>query len=159
MRARWVNLEVPINCVFLEHWNLYIFHFWGHSARAQWVNLEVPINCVLLEHCNLYIFPFLGGACHLCSMGKFGSPHKLCIIRTLEFVYFSFLGHSMLAQWVNLEVPINCVLLKHWNKFVFPLLGDMPCALWINLEVHITIWHRLIYVYILIKCSYHKFLH
>ena len=59
------------------------FLFWGHSARAQWVNLEVPINCVLLEHCNLYIFPFLG-ACHVCSMGKFGSPHKLCIIKTLE---------------------------------------------------------------------------
>ena len=36
----------------------------------------------------------------MCSMGKFGSPHKLCIIRTLEFVYFSFL-----------EVPINCILL------------------------------------------------
>ena len=29
-------------------------------------------------------------------MGKFGSPHKLCIIRTLEFVYFSFFGgHAM----------------------------------------------------------------
>ena len=53
--------EIPTNCVLLEHWNLYIFHFWGHSARAQLVNLEVPINCVLLEHCNLYIFPFLGG--------------------------------------------------------------------------------------------------
>ena len=48
-----------------------------------WVNLEVPINCVLLEHWNLYIFPFLGHA--MCApMGKFGSPHKLCIIRTLE---------------------------------------------------------------------------
>ena len=78
MCAPWVNLEVPINCVLLKHWNKYIFPFWGHSARAQWVNLEVPINCVLLEHCNLYIFPFLG-ACHVCSMGKFGSPHKLCI--------------------------------------------------------------------------------
>ena len=21
MRAQWVNLEVPINCVLLEHWN------------------------------------------------------------------------------------------------------------------------------------------
>ena len=28
-------------------------------------------------------------------MGKFGSPHKLYIIRTLVFVYFSFFGsHS-----------------------------------------------------------------
>ena len=60
MRAQWVNLEVPINCVLLKHWNKYVFPFWGHSARAQWVNLEVPINCVLLEHWNLYIFPFLG---------------------------------------------------------------------------------------------------
>ena len=91
MCAPWVNLEVPINCVLLEHWNLYIFPFLGHAMCAPWVNLEVPINCVLLEHWNLYIFPFLG-ACHVCSMGKFGSPHKLCIIRTLEFVYFSFFG-------------------------------------------------------------------
>ena len=67
------------------------FSFFGVTLR---VNLEVPINCVLLEHWNLYIFPFLGflGACLVCSMGKFGSPHKLCIIRTLEFVYFSFFG-------------------------------------------------------------------
>ena len=49
---------------------------------APWVNLEVPINCVLLEHWNLYIFPFFGSLC--CDpMGKFGSPHKLCMIRTL----------------------------------------------------------------------------
>ena len=62
MCAPWVNLEVPINCVFLEHWNLYIFPFFGSLCYGlQWVNLEVPINCVLLEHCNLYIFPFLGG--------------------------------------------------------------------------------------------------
>ena len=92
--AQWVNLEVPINCVLLKHWNKYIFPFWGHSARAQWVNLEVPINCVLLEHWN-NIFPFCGfsmraflgvGICAYCEgpMGKFGSPHKLCIIRTLE---------------------------------------------------------------------------
>ena len=60
MCAPWVNLEVPINCVLLKHWNKYVFPFWGHSARAQWVNLEVRINCVLLEHCNLYLFPFLG---------------------------------------------------------------------------------------------------
>ena len=57
-------------------------------------------------------------------MGKFGSPHKLCIIRTLEFVYFSFFGgHAMCAPWVNLEVPINCVLLEHWNLYIFPFLG------------------------------------
>ena len=87
----WVNLEVPINCVLLEHWNLYIFPFWHLSMRAQWVNLEVPINCVLLEHWNKYIFPFWG-LFYEGPMGKFGSPHKLCIIRTLEFVYFSFLG-------------------------------------------------------------------
>ena len=40
------------------------------------------LMCVLLE----LLF------CHEGPMGKFGSPHKLCIIRTLEFVYFSFLG-------------------------------------------------------------------
>ena len=52
MRAQWVNLEVPINCVLLEHWNKYVFPFWRHSAEGP--------------------------------MGKFGSPHKLCIIKTLE---------------------------------------------------------------------------
>ena len=57
MRAQWVNLEVPINCVLLEHWNLYIFPFLGGMpCCAPWVNLEVPINCVLLEHWNLYVF-------------------------------------------------------------------------------------------------------
>ena len=83
MRAQWVNLEIPINCVLLKHWNKYVFPFWCYSARAQWVNLEVPINCVLLEHWNLYIFPFLGSF-YEGPMGKFGSPHKLCIIKTLE---------------------------------------------------------------------------
>ena len=33
----------------------------------------------------------------MCSMGKFGGPHKLCIIRTLEFVYFSFFGVTLLG--------------------------------------------------------------
>ena len=58
---------------------------------APWVNLEVPINCVLLEHWNLYIFPLLASFCEG-PMGKFGSPHKLCIIRTLEWYIFPFLG-------------------------------------------------------------------
>ena len=60
MCALWVNLEVPINCVLLKHWNKYVFPFWCHSARAQWVNLEVPINCVLLEHWNSIFFLFGG---------------------------------------------------------------------------------------------------
>ena len=60
----------------------------------------------------------------MCSMGKFGGPHKLCILRTLEFVYFSFLlGHSARAQSVNLEVPINCVLLEHGKLYIFLFLG------------------------------------
>ena len=42
MCAPWVNLEVPINCVLLEHWNKYVFPYWGHLY-------------------NLYIFTFLGG--------------------------------------------------------------------------------------------------
>ena len=91
--------------------------------------LEVPINCILLERWYGIFFLFWG-ACHVCSMGKFGGPHKLCILRTLEFVYFSFLlGHSARAQWVNLEVPINCVLLEHCNLYIFPFLGGMPCVL------------------------------
>ena len=57
----------------------------------------------------------------MCAMGKFGGPHKLCIIRTLEFVYFSFFG---VTARVNLEVPINCVLLEHWNLYIFPLLAS-----------------------------------
>ena len=70
----------------------------------------------------------------MCSMGKFGSPHKLCIIRTLEFVYFSFFG-GICAPWVNLEVPINCVLLEHWNLYIFPFLGSFYR---VNLEVPIN---------------------
>ena len=58
---------------------------------APWVNLDVHINCVLLEHWNWYIFPFLESF-YESPMGKFGNPHKLYIIRTLEFVYFSLFG-------------------------------------------------------------------
>ena len=87
MCASWVNLEVPINCVILEHWNSIFSLFGDYSMRAQWVNLEVPINCVLLEHWNGIFFLFWG-ACHVCSMGKFGGPHKLCILRTLELSMF-----------------------------------------------------------------------
>ena len=29
----------------------------------------------------------------------------------------------MCALWVNLEVPINCVLLEHWNLYISPCLG------------------------------------
>ena len=63
----------------------------------------------------------------MCSMGKFGGPHKLCIIRTLEFVYaiFLFWGHSARAQWVNLEVPINCVLLEHCNLCALSKFGSI----------------------------------
>ena len=60
MCALWVNLEVPINCVILEHWNSIFSLFGGYSMRAQWVNLEVPINCVILEHWN-NIFSLFGG--------------------------------------------------------------------------------------------------
>ena len=82
---------------------------------APWVNLEVPINYVLLEHWNNIFLLFLGHST-TGPMGKFGSPHKLCIIGTLEFfIFFPFWGHSTWAQWVNLEVPINCVLLEHLN--------------------------------------------
>ena len=90
MRAQWVNLEVSINCVILEHWNNIFSLFGGYSMRAQWVNLEVPINCVLLKHWkNKYVFPFFGVILRG-PMGKFGSPHKLCIIKTLEYVVFLF---------------------------------------------------------------------
>ena len=91
-----------------------------------------------LEFGYLEVFPFLGGACHVGSMGKFGSPHKLCIIRTLEFVYFSVFGGMPCVLWVNLEVPINCVFLEHWNLYVFPFLGHAMCAPWVNLEVPIN---------------------
>ena len=67
------------------------FLFGRYSARAQWVNLEGAINCVLLEHWNLYIFPFWGHSARA-QWVNLESPHKLCIIRTLEFVYFSSFG-------------------------------------------------------------------
>ena len=60
MCALWVNLEVPINCVILEHWNSIFSLLGGYSMMAHRVNLELPINCELLECWNLYIFPFLG---------------------------------------------------------------------------------------------------
>ena len=62
----------------------------------------------------------------------------------------------MRAQWVNLEVPINCELLERWNvyfsffgvikmgkfgsqivyyKYVFPFWRHSARAQWVNLEV------------------------
>ena len=52
--------------------------------RAQWVNLEIPINCELLE-------PFLGSSARA-QWVNLEVPINCGIIRTLEFVYFSFLG-------------------------------------------------------------------
>ena len=84
-----------------------------------------PHKLCILRTLEFVYFSFFGVTL-LGPMGKFGSPHKLCIIRTLEFVYFSFFGgHAMCAPWVNLEVPINCVLLEHWNLYIFPFLGSL----------------------------------
>ena len=97
--APWVNLEVPINCVLLEHWNLYIFPFWGHASVCSMGKFGSPHKLCIIRTLEFVYFSFFGGACHcvhwnlyIFPMGKFGSPHKLCIIRTLEFVYFSFFG-------------------------------------------------------------------
>ena len=79
-------------------------------------------------------------------MGKFGSRHKLCII--WNSIFFLFRGHAKCALWVNLEVPINCVLLEHWNS-IFSLFGGYSmraphklCNIrtleWVNLEVPIN---------------------
>ena len=161
MCAPWVNLEVPINCVLLEHWNLYIFPFLGacHVCSmgkfgsphklciirtlefvyfsffggmpmcAPWVNLEVPINCVLLEHWNLYIFPFLGHHAFECPMGKFGSPHKLCIIRTLEFVYFSSFGVILEGPMGKFGSPHKLCIIRTLEFVYFSFFGSMPCVL------------------------------
>ena len=41
----------------------------------------------------------------------------------------------MRAQWVNLEIPINCELLERWNKYVFPFWRHSAKAQWVNLEI------------------------
>ena len=94
MCAPWVNLEVPINCVLLEHWNLYIFPLLASFCEGPMGKFGSPHKLYIIRTLVWYIgiFFLFWGACHVCSMGKFGSPHKLCIIRTLEFVYFPFLG-------------------------------------------------------------------
>ena len=107
---------------------VYFSFFGGHAMCAPWVNLEVPINCVLLEHWNLYIFPFLG-ACLVCSMGKFGGPHKLCIIRTLEFVYFSFFGVILRGPMCKFGSPHKLYNIRTLVWFFIPFLGGMPCVL------------------------------
>ena len=40
----------------------------------------------------------------------------------------------MCALWVNLEFPINCVLLKRWNLHIFPFWRHSARAQWVNLE-------------------------
>ena len=99
------KLGSPHKLYIIRTLEWYIFPFLGgHAMCAPWVNLEVPINCVLLEHWNLYIFPFLG-AFYAGPMGKFESRHKFCIIKTLEWYIFPFLGYSTKARWVIRSTP------------------------------------------------------
>ena len=44
----------------------------------------------------------------------------------------------MRAQWVNLEIPINCELLERWNLYIFPFWCHSARAQWVNLEVAIN---------------------
>ena len=41
----------------------------------------------------------------------------------------------MRAQWVNLEIPINCELLERWNLHIFPFWCHSARAQWVNLEI------------------------
>ena len=67
------------------------FSFFGVILEGPTGNLKVPIYCELLEHWNGIFFLF-GGHSTRGPMGKFGSPHKLCIHWIIGMVYFSFLG-------------------------------------------------------------------
>ena len=65
------------------------------------------INCVILESLE-YIFPFLGDI-----------YFPFLLLEHWNSIFSLFGGYSMRAQWVNLEVPINCVILEHWNSIFF----------------------------------------
>ena len=52
------------------------------------------------------------------EVGKFGSPHKLCIIRTLEFVYFSFLG-----SFYEAPMPHKLCIIRTLEFVYFSFLG------------------------------------
>ena len=61
-------------------------------------------------------------------MGKFGSPHKLCIIRTLEFVYFSFFGASLCSMG-KFGSPHKLCIIRTLEFVYFSFFGGMPCVL------------------------------
>ena len=67
----------------------------------------------------------------MCSMGKFGSPHKLCIIRTLEFVYFSFLGacHVCPGPMGKFGSPHKLCIIRTLEFVYFSFLGGILCGL------------------------------
>ena len=62
-------------------------------------------------------------------MGKFGSPHTLCILRTLEFVYFSFFVVTLLGPMGKLGSPHKLYIIRTLEWYIFPFLGGMPCVL------------------------------
>ena len=62
-------------------------------------------------------------------MGKFGSPHKLYIIRTLEFVYFSFLASFCEGPMGKFGSPHKLCIIRTLEWYIFPFLGGMPCVL------------------------------
>ena len=61
-------------------------------------------------------------------MGKFGSPHKLCIIklciiRTLEFVYFPFLGACLVCSMGKFGSPHKLCILRTLEFVYFSFFG------------------------------------
>ena len=75
----------------------------------------------------------------MCSMGKFGGPHKLCILRTLEFVYFSFFGVTLLggspiktlgnSAMGKFGSPHKLCIIRTLEFVYFSFFGGMPCVL------------------------------
>ena len=59
----------------------------------------------------------------MCSMGKFGSPHKLCIIGSLEFVYFPFLGACLVCSMGKFGSPHKLCILRTLEFVYFSFFG------------------------------------
>ena len=58
-------------------------------------------------------------------MGKFGSPHKLCIIRTLEFVYFSFFGACLVCSMGKFGSPHKLCIIRTLEFVYFSFLSSL----------------------------------
>ena len=62
-------------------------------------------------------------------MGKFGSPHKLCILEHWNLYIFPFLGACLVCSMGKFGSPHKLCIIRTLEFVYFSVFGSMPCVL------------------------------